>query len=341
MKKLKLISVFLTAVTMASTLSVTASAGYIPEGYAPVCDITPTVEGSIEEKRIDLGGGFGRVEYYYLDKNGEAVTGRNLLYCDRNNEKELGVDMRMRTVDKETGKITGYHTGFTKSKAGRRYYVSGERVYGWYKVGNYWYHFDDNGYADTGRTKICGAYYTFDEKGRWTGKVSRNGIAPEDFEFSFTTWGSAFDTDGYIYYGKGTEDEENADFKRYEAQVKFSARDRQIFYCMLLESGFADGKDYDFGSAYLSKKEDEIIEKSNGREIYMSATEPETVYTLKYTLNGKSGSVKFGYDSVQITHIDEDCFRAYRFADGIGDYSNNYLYKKFPQPEGVDWITLC
>lgn len=339
MKKSKLITAFLTAVTAASMLSATASAGYIPEGYTPVYDITPTVEGSLQDKFIDEGGGFGRTEYYYLDKDGKVVTGRSLLYIDRSYEDDMGVDMRMRTVDKQTGKITGYYTGFTKSKAGRRYYVSGERIYGWYKVGSYWFHFDEKGYADTGRTKICGAYYTFDEKGRWTGKVSKNGIAPEDFAFSFTTWGSAFDTDGYIYYGEGAEDEEAVGFKRYEAQVKFSGRDRQIFYCMLLESGFADGKDYDFGYTYVCEKEGEIAEKS-GKEIYMSVTEHETVYTLKYTLNGKSGSVKFGFDSRQIAHIDKDCFSAYRLAKSAGDYRTYYLYNKYPRPEGIFWDML-
>ena len=248
-------------------LAVNASAVYIPEGYTPVYDITPTVEGSLTDKFIDEGGGHGRTEYYYLDKNGEIVTGCSLLYIDRSYEDDLCADMRMRSVDKVTGKITGYYTGFTKNSKGKRYYISGERIYGWYKIGNYWYHFDENGYADTGRTKICGAYYTFDKSGKWTGRVSKNGVAPEDFTFSFITWGSAFDTDGYIYYGDGAENEED-DFKRYETQVKFSGRDRQIFYCMLLESGFGDGKAYDFGGAYLSEKAEEITEKS-GSEIYL------------------------------------------------------------------------
>ncbi len=337
MKKSRLITAFLTAVTAASMLSVTSYAGYIPEGYTPVCDITPTVEGSLKEKRINLGGGHGKVEYYYLDKNGEVVTGRNLLYCDRSDENELYSDMRMRTADKKTGRITGYFTGFTKGKAGKRYYVSGERIYGWYKVGNNWYHFDEKGYADTGRVKICGAYYTFDKNGKWTGKVSKSGIVPKDFVFSFTTSGSAFDSNGYIYYGKGAESEDDADFRRYETQVKFSARDRQIFYCMLLESGFADGKDYRFDNEYFCKKEDEIKKKSGREILYTSVSEHETVYTLEYTLNGKNGSVKFGFDSRQLTNIDKECFNAYCFAKSAGDYRTYYLYEKYPAPEGVFW----
>ena len=339
MKKSKLISALLTAATMASMLSVNASAGYIPEGYAPVYDITPTVEGSLQDKFIDEGGGFGRTEYYYLDKDGEVVTGRSLLYCDRSYEYDMGLDMRMRTVDKKTGKITGYYTGFTKNSKGKRYYFSGERIYGWYKVGNSWYHFDEKGYADTGRVKICGAYYTFDKNGKWTGKVSKRGVAPTDFKLTFTTRGGAFDTDGYIYYGDGAESED-AVFKRYEAQVKFSGRDRQIFYCMLLESGFADGKEYKFDEKYLSEKAKQMTEKS-GKEIYMSATDPETVYTMKYTFNGISGSVAFGFDSRQITHFDKECFDAYCFAKSAGDYRTYYLYDKYPAPEDVFWDIIC
>ena len=48
----------------------------------------------------------------------------------------------------------------------KRYYTRGERAYGWKKINGYWYHFNTkSGYMDTGRTKICGSVYEFDENG--------------------------------------------------------------------------------------------------------------------------------------------------------------------------------
>ena len=335
MKKSRIITAFVTAAVTASILSANASALFIAEGDKAVYDVTPTVEGKIERVHTDLGGGFGQVDDYYVDKNGKKVTGYSLLYIDNSMEGDVGANMRMMSVDKETGEIQGNYEGFTKSGKGRRYYRNGERVYGWHKIGNYWYHFDRNGYADTGRVKICGSYYTFDKKGRWLNKVSKDGIAPKDFKLSVeTSYGmSAFDTDGYIYYG------EDYDNKKYTKSIKFSNRDRQMFYCMLLESGFSEGKDYDFGSTYMSEFISKYSEKTE-EELFSWATEPESVYTMSYTLNGKSGSVEFGYDSVQITHLDEDCFKAYRFTEGIADYRRYYLYEKYPQPKGVDWVKI-
>ncbi len=335
MKISRITTLFLISVAMASMLSADASAMFIAEGDTPVYDVTPTVEGRVERVHTDLGGGYGRVDDYYVDEKGEKVTGYSLLYVDNSMEGDVGANMLMMSVDKETGEIQGCYDGFTKNSKGRRYYRSGERIYGWYKIGNYWYHFDEKGYADTGRVKICDAYYTFDKNGRWLNKVSRDGLAPEDFSLSFeSAYGmSAFDTDGYIYYGEDYDD------KKYTRNIKFSNRDRQIFYCMLLESGLSGGKDYDFGSTYMSEFIDEYSEKTE-EELFSWATEPETVYTISYTLNGRSGSVKFGYDSVQITHLDEDCFKAYRFTDGIADYRRYYLYEKYPQPKGVDWVTI-
>ena len=88
-------------------------------------------------------------------------------------------------------------------------------------------------------------------------------------------------------------------------------------------------------SEFISKYSEKTEE-----ELFLWATEPESVYTMSYTLNEKSGSVKFGYDSVQITHLDEDCFKAYRFTEGIADYRRYYLYEKYPRPKGVDWVTI-
>jgi len=331
MKKSKLISALLTAATMASMLSVNASAGYIPEGYAPVYDITPTVEGSLQDKFIDEGGGFGRTEYYYLDKDGEVVTGRSLLYCDRSYEYDMGVDMRMRTVDKKTGKITGYYTGFTKNSKGKRYYFSGERIYGWYKVGNSWYHFDEKGCADTGRVKICGAYYTFDKNGKWTGKVSKSGIAPKDFklEVSDIHGMSSFDTDGYIFYGEDYDD------KKYTADVKFSARDRQIIYCMFLESGFVTGEKTELGYSML----DDYLEGVN-EDVMAWETEPAFGFVIRVTADGKISEIRYDRVCKQVMHVNKDCFNAYNFAESLFSYKTNTLYKKFPRPENVDWVTI-
>ena len=331
MKKSRLITAFLTAVTAASMLSATAHATYIKDGDTPVIDLKPSVEGELKRTEIDLGNGHGKIVQCYVDEKGKPVTGKSLIYFDNSNKNELGSDMRMIKVDKETGELDSWYTGFTKSSKGRCYYDFGKRIYGWYKVGNNWYHFDEKGYADTGRVKICGAYYTFDEKGRWTGKVSKSGVAPKDFklEISDIHGMSSFDTDGYVFYGEDYDD------KKYTADVKFSARDRQIIYCMFLESGFETG-----GKTELGFGEIEDYMKDVEEDILAWETEPAFGFVIKATVGGKTSEIRYDRVCKQVMHVNKDCFNAYNFAENLFSYKTNTLYKKFPRPENVDWVTI-
>lgn len=331
MKKSKLISALLTAATMASMLSATAHATYIKNGDKAVIDLKPSVAGELKSTEIDLGNGQGKIVKCYVDEKGKPVTGRSLIYFDNSNKNEVGSDMRMIKVDKETGELDSWYTGFTKDSNGRRYYNFGNRIYGWYRIGDYWFHFDEKGYADTGRTKICGAYYTFDEKGRCTGKVSKSGVAPKDFklEISDIHGMSSFDTDGNIFYGEDYDD------KKYTAEVKFSARDRQVMYCMFLESGFETG-----GKTELGFGEIEDYMKDVEEDILAWETEPAFGFVIKATVDGKTAEIRYDRVCKQVMHVNEDCFNAYNFTNNLFAYKTNTLYKNFPQPENVDWVTI-
>ena len=334
MKKSRIAAAFLSAFTAVSALAVNASAMYIKEGDTPVFDVTPTVEGSIERIHTDLGGGFGQYNNYYVDENGEPVTGYSLLYIDYSYSSEIGSEMRMMLIDEKTGEIESYYTGFTKSSKGRRYYLRGERIYGWYKIGSYWYHFDENGYADTGRVKICGAYYTFDEKGRWQNKVSKSGCAPEDFTLYIEDIHgmSGYSTDGYIYYG------EDYDGKEYTKNIKFSVRDRQVMYCMFLESGIAAGEETKYDDIY--KLCEKHIRGEGTEHLEIWELEPAFGFKVTVTCDGESTKLVFNDTCSQFCHRDEDWFDAYRFTENLYGYRLNYLYKKFPKSEGVDWVML-
>ena len=71
MKKSRLITAFLTAVTAASMLSPTAHATYIKDGDTPVIDLKPSVEGELKRTEIDLGNGHGKIEQCYVDEKGK------------------------------------------------------------------------------------------------------------------------------------------------------------------------------------------------------------------------------------------------------------------------------
>ncbi len=335
MKKFKILSALLSAVTAISALSVYAGATCIPEGYEPTFDLTPTIEGSIKREEIKSGENLFYVYSYYYDTDGNKVTGKSLIYIDRSNADELGSGMTMFRADKETGRLMGAYTGFAKNKKGRSYYNMGKRIYGWYKVGNNWYHFDENGYADTGRVKISGSYYTFDKKGKWTGKVSKKGLAPKDFYIEYSCIYESFDSDGLIVYGADTE-KDYPDAK-VTKQVKMSAQDRQIFYAMFLESDFETGKDYVFDDEAFSERMKSY--KTEG-DFTMFGSEPGYSYDVEVSYGGKKTKISFFYDSVQLIHLEKDFLAAYRLTQNIHGYLYNFLYKKYPRPDGVEWAGI-
>ncbi len=335
MKKSKITAFLLSAVATAQALTCTASAGYIKEGDTPLYDITPTVEGEIRSVDIpdaDEKNSFS-VYYFYYDKNGNKVTDKSLLYIDHSRSDSFEFDMRMRIVDKKTGRLRGNYTGFTKSNKGRRYYSNGERLYGWHKIDNSWYHFNDNGYADTGRVKICGAYYTFDKNGRWLNKVSRNGLAPKDFFVEARTPVRSYNTNGYIHYGYDMETESDV-----EKNVKFLSADKQIFYCMFLESGFEHGKKYTFEWDYPEKITKNYLDgKENINCSYGTMPVMDYVTTISY--GGKTTEILYNFDNTVINHIDINALSAYRLTSGLQFFRYNALYKKYPEPE-ADYMLL-
>lgn len=339
MKKSRIALSFLSVFTAVTALSSTASAVYVRDGDTPIFDLTPTIEGELKIEHTDLGGGNGKVSTYYVDKDGDPVTGYSVLYIDASDKNEVSSDMVMYRIDSKTGEIKGKYTGFAKNTKGRRYYKNGKRVYGWYKIGKKWYHFNEDGYADTGRTKVCGTYYTFDKKGKWTGKVSSKGLAPKDFSVKLSVAGlRSFDTKGNIYYGSGWDADGN--YSKYEKKIDFSAGDRQIMYCMFLESGFSEGKNYKYDNAYLDKKIADYTKDSGNKELSAYSTSPVIDYKLTVTCNKKTSEIVFTEDAVQLIHVDKKCFNAYVFAKNLKSYYTDFLIEKFPEPEKIDWEML-
>lgn len=339
MKNSRIVLSFLSVFTAVTALSSTASAVYVKEGDTPVFELTSTVEGELKTVYTDLGGGKGKITTYYVDKDGDPVTGYSVLYVDASDKNELSSDMVMYRIDSKTGEVKEKYTGFAKNTKGRRYYKNGKRIYGWYKIEKKWYHFNEDGYADTGRTKICGTYYTFDKKGKWTGKVSSKGLAPKDFSFKLSIAGlKSFDTKGNIYYGSGWDADGN--YSDYEKKIDFSAGDRQIIYCMFLESGFEEGKNYNFDTKWLDKAVSSYTKNSGNKELSAYSTRPVIDYTVTVTCNKKTSRIVFNEDSVQMIHVNKECFNAYVLTKNLKSYYTDFLIEKFPAPETIDWEML-
>ena len=254
---------------------------------------------------------------YYADKDGNKLNG--LMYGNFADESELAPSLLL--ADFEDGKAD-FVNGFTKSSKGKRYYVRGERTYGWKKIGGYWYHFDTKtGYAAAGRTNICGAVYEFDEKGRWTNRVSKSGFAPKDFSVSFSGgWGGGFDTaEKKIYYGDtmdGTAEE----------NIKISAKDKQILWCMFLESGFEwdceELFDLDIAIDFFKKTMPDV----DG--IY-EVSLPHIVRTIKVTAEGKSAEISYDADIDSLAVLEKNLYRAWLLNKQYMDYYNE-LEEKYP-----------
>ena len=333
MKLRKLTALFLAAVTAAS-LSVSASAGYVKKGTTPLIDIKQSVKGRFG--RDDDG-----YSYLFNEKN-EKITGKSLVYLDRSGDTELGFDMRLLKFDKETGQYKDYYTGFTKDKNGRRYYDKGVRIIGWYKIGNSWYHFNKDGYADTGKTKIAGVRYTFDKKGKWTGKVAKSGVVPEDFklEMSENLLSEGFSTDGVISYGNIYD--ENYDVEKYTAEVKITNRDKQVIYSMLMESGIEKLNGTEITEEYVY---DNILGCDYLKDVPEGAgeigfSEPSGYYTIKASVNNKEFTlICDNYIAGQINHFDETAYNAYNVANNLKGYYNN-IRAKNPPRDDVEYFYL-
>lgn len=265
---------------------------------------------------------------FYTDKDGNKLNGR--IYGDFADENELAP--RLLLADFKDGKANFVY-GFTKNSAGRRYYTRGERAYGWKKINGYWYHFDvKSGYADTGKTKICGAVYTFDENGRWMNRVSKSGIAPKDFNVSISNGNSrGFDTaEKKLYYGWKSSGVQ-------EAKIKIPAADRQILWCMYLESGFEAGTEEVFDEKYINSVFGKLFPKDSSYSFYSS--DPETVYNITINASGKTSGISYNTDTDQIALLDEKAFRAALLNKQYWEYYNG-LKEKYPYTgsEEFDYI---
>lgn len=237
----------------------------------------------------------------YADKDGNHLNGR--FYGNFADENALAP--RLLLADFEDG-VANFVYGFTKNSKGKRYYTRGERAYGWKKIDGYWYHFDvKSGYMDTGKTKICGAAYTFDEKGRWTYRVAKSGLAPEDFCVEYRgEISNGFDTaKKKLYYGW-------AGSGVAETKVKISARDRQILWCMFLESGFELGGSEDFNGKYIEDFCRKTLSNSSDYDYVWYGSDPSVDHTMTITADGKTAKIKYNEDTNEIALLDEKAYRA-------------------------------
>lgn len=100
-------------------------------------------------------------DVYYFDKNGVALEGTVTV-----DEVEL---------EFQNGLLIGGHTGFVKKSDGHTYYyIDGKKVYGWYELEGYWYHFHTETGAMCTETHVKpdaealskNAYYDFAEDGK-------------------------------------------------------------------------------------------------------------------------------------------------------------------------------
>lgn len=254
---------------------------------------------------------------FYTDKDGSHLNGR--LYGDFSDENSLAPKLLL--ADFKDG-AAYFADGFTKNSKGRRYYTRGERAYGWKKINGCWYHFDINsGYMDTGRTKICGSVYEFDENGKWTNRLSKSGFAPKDFSVSFTGgWGGGFDTaEKKIYYGKtldGTAEE----------AVKIPAADKQILWCMYLESGFEHGSDVLFDFECMQDFLKKSIPDADG-EYYTSV--PQLVSRIKVSAEEMTTEITYDSDVSQIALLNKEIYHGWLLEKQYMEYYRE-LEKNYP-----------
>lgn len=312
----KIIAFAAAAVFSATVLSCTVCAGYVDD-WETVVDKSGLVQvyESKEQDKDDPSTG----HVFYTDKDNNKLNGR--MYANFSDAYSVAPNFLL--VEFKDGTNIKYVSGFTKSSKGKRYYINGERAYGWHKIKGHWYHFNTkNGYMDTGKTTIGGAVYTFDKNGRWTYRVSKDGLAPKDFSVSFKGTGcDGFDTkEKKLYYGQNEDG-------TAETSIKISARDRQILWCMYLESGFEQGGSEVFDEKYIYSFCESFFDPEDEFGVYSS--EPEIVYDITVNVGDTSAKIEYNTDSDQIALIDEKTFRADLLYNGYSRYRAE-LEEKYP-----------
>lgn len=313
----KIISSALALVVMGMT-AFTAEAGIIDKCENPSFD----TKGIVQAYRYEQPDG-----YFYGDKDMNRLDG--LVYADFSSSYVIGSDLRLTKF--KDGQRESVYTGFTKSSHGKRYYISGERVYGWHKIKNNWYHFDTyTGYMSVGRTKICGTAYVFDENGKWTGRLGKGGLAPSDFSLTFFSPSAkcGFDTkDSKIFYG-------DTEAGTAEGKIKLSSRDKQVLYCMILESGIENYSGTVFDEQYILKAAAQF-----GDEYEYELTEPTIQYDISTNLNGQRCSVQYTKDISQITAANKNAFDSDQLYNKCFAFFNE-LKQKYPYSGEYEILAL-
>lgn len=254
---------------------------------------------------------------FYTDKDGNKLNG--LIYGDFSGEDNLAPQLLL--ADFENG-AAHFADGFIKDSKGKRYYTQGERTYGWKKINGYWYHFDtESGYMDTGRAKICGSVYVFDKDGKWTKRLSKSGFAPKDFSVSFTGgWGGGFDTaEKKIYYGETLNG-------MAEENIKIPAADRQVLWCMYLESGFEHGAeilfDFECMQDFLKKSMPDV----DG--VYYTSV-PQLISSIKVSAEEMTTDITYDSDVAQAALLDENIYHGWLLEKQYMEYYRE-LEKNYP-----------
>ncbi|MDE6591788.1 MAG: hypothetical protein K2K57_01835 [Oscillospiraceae bacterium] len=311
-------------------------------------------------------------EYYY-QKYGIELSGLYYGYVhlsdvghilDLGDNNFEGMEERqtsMHCFDNE-GNFCGYYSGFTENSVGKRYYKFGKRVFGWYKTEGGWRHFDEDGYMSVGKTMICGSNYYFDENGLWTCRLDKSGLAPEDFAVRFE-YDNAIDIPGIDsgfdsgiqnaapqkFFSESLlpmifDDDGNTIYGDTSREITISKADRQVLYCMFLESGFGEADlsralDYDYLHEYMDKHngdENGYIKKFKDVEHneYDSNSDGDAGSKITVTVNGKTYSVCYSEDLMgQLAGYDNTATAVIFLSDSL-DYYDSFLEQKFPQTFG-------
>ncbi len=252
---------------------------------------------------------------HYLREDGSYATG--LVYTQFSER-----DSAMCLYDSE-GVYKGVYTGFAKTSKGRKYYLRGEALTGWQLINGKYYHFGENGIADTGKTKIEGCTYYFSDKGVWSGKRSVKGRRPADFAISFSEGVSGdnrLDTEAGVV-------EKLIDYGEYaSAEHCFSKKDLQVMWSRICESGLLEAPTDESYDMYYCEK---VLRENGIEDIW--GIEPCIRFSIKITANGQSYLFNGTEELVQATDIDEAANAIY----GMYMYLHSYLtateeYKAFP-----------
>lgn len=305
-------------------------------------------------------------EYYY-DRDGSPLTGLYYGYAenkyngtDFGDDNFKGMNERLSGMHcfSDEGLFLGYYSGYTKDSVGKRYYSSGKRIIGWYKTEDGWRHFDRDGYMSVGKTKIGGSNYYFDENGLWTYRLDKSGLAPEDFAVRFEP--AAIDLPGID--GGFDSGIENAAPQKFfseclvplklvdngnwisgdkSREITISNRDRQVLYCMFLESGLGEADlsralDDDYLHEYMDKhNKDENGYKKNFRDADHSGfgvyDDKEARSKITVTANGKTYSARYNGELMgQLAGYDGTATAVIYLSDSLEHY-DSFLSREFPQ----------